>query len=145
MASKGIALFVIPIIFSFVYGGLVLGFAMQEPRVDSMTTHQSSTLEILDLQGSYASGERVGVQISVSDASYDCGDLYITVYDVAGGAKKAVKQGAFFDQCYGASGTLPISEKFSENFDAGQYSLEAQLFDKTGDKFLSATQKFSVQ
>jgi len=144
MASKGIALFVIPIIFSFVYGGLVLGSAMQGPRVDSMTT-QSSTLEILELQGSYASEERVSVKISVSDASYDCGDLYITVYDVAGGAKKAVKQGAFFDQCYGASGTLPISEKFSENFDAGQYSLEAQLFDKTGDKFLSATQKFSVQ
>lgn len=144
MASKGIALFVIPIIFSFVYGGLVLGSAMQGPRMDSMTT-LSSTLEILELQGSYASGERVSVQIFVSDASYDCGDLYITVYDVAGGAKKAVKQGAFFDQCYGASGTLPISEKFSENFDAGQYSLEAQLFDKTGDKFLSATQKFSVQ
>lgn len=144
MASKGIALFVIPIIFSFVYGGLVLGSAMQGPRVDSMTT-QSSTLEILDLQGSYSAGERVKVQISVSDASYDCGDLYITVYDVAGGAKKAVKQGAFFDQCYGTSGTLPISEKFSENFGAGQYSLEAQLFDKTGDKFLSAAQKFSVQ
>ena len=144
MASKGIALFVIPIIFSFVYGGLVLGSAMQGTRVDSMTT-QSSTLEILELQGSYASGERVSVQISVSDTSYDCGDLYITVYDVAGGAKKAVKQGAFFDQCYGTSGTLPISEKFSENFDAGQYSLEVQLFDKTGDKFLSATQKFSVQ
>lgn len=144
MASKGIALFVIPIIFSFVYGGLVLGSAMQGPRADSMTTH-SSTLEILELQGSYASGERVSVQISVNDASYDCGDLYITVYDVAGGAKKAVKQGAFFDQCYGTSGTLPISEKFSESFDAGQYSLEAQLFDKTGDKFLSATQKFSVQ
>lgn len=144
MASKGIALFVIPIIFSFVYGGLVLGSAMQGPRADSVTT-QSSALEILELQGSYANGERVSVQISVNDASYDCGDLYITVYDVAGGAKKAVKQGAFFDQCYGTSGTLPISEKFSENFDAGQYSLEAQLFDKTGDKFLSATQKFSVQ
>lgn len=144
MASKGIALFVIPIIFSFVYGGLVLGSAMQGPRADSVTT-PSSVLEILELQGSYASGERVSVQISVNDVSYDCGDLYITVYDVADGAKKAVKQGAFFDQCYGTSGTLPISEKFSENFDAGQYSLEAQLFDKTGDKFLSATQKFSVQ
>lgn len=144
MASKGIALFVIPIVFSFVYGGLVLGSAMQGPQVNSMTA-PSSTLEILELQGSYSSGERVSVQISINDASYDCGDLYITVYDVAGGAKKAVKQGAFFDQCYGTSGTLPISEKFSENFDAGQYSLEAQLFDKTGDKFLSATQKFSVQ
>jgi hypothetical protein len=145
MASKGIAIFIIPIIFSFVYGGLVLGSAMQGPRVDSMMTQQSGALEILELQGSYVSGERVSVQISVNDASFDCGDLYITVYDVTGGAKKAVKQGAFFDQCYGTSGTLPISDKFSENFDVGQYSLEAQLFDKTGDKFLSATQKFSVQ
>jgi hypothetical protein len=144
MASKGIAIFIIPIIFSFVYGGAVLGMALQTPR-DAMESHQTGSIEISDLQAQYAGGERTSAQITVDDPAYDCGDLYITVYDVSGGQKKAVKQGAFFDQCFGESGTLPINDQFSESFDAGQYTLEAQLFDKNGDKFLSTSQKFSVQ
>ena len=143
MASRGIAIFVIPIIFSFVYGGAVLGSALQGPS--DVTTHQGDAIEILELESQYSTGDKVDARIAVSDSAFDCGDLYITVYDVSGGQKKAAKQGAFFDQCYGASGVLPIDEKFSEKFDAGQYQLEAQMFDKTGDKFLSATQKFSVQ
>jgi hypothetical protein len=93
----------------------------------------------------YSGAEKTSAQITTNDPAYDCGDLYITVYDVSAGQKKAVKQGAFFDQCYGESGTLPINDQFSEKFDAGQYLLEAQLFDKNGDKFLSASQRFSVQ
>lgn len=145
MASRGIAIFIIPIVLSFVYGGIVLGSALQGSHAEPGMTQQTSSFEILDLQGSYAGGEKISAQVSVSDSAFDCGDLYITVYDISGGQKKAVKQGAFFDQCYGGSGTLPLSEKFSENFDAGQFLLEAQLFDKNGDKFLSATQKFNVQ
>ena len=144
MASKGIAIFIIPIIFSFVYGGVVLGTALSGQR-DAVQTHSGGSIDILDLQAQYTSGEKTNVQISVDDSAYDCGDLYITVYDVSGGQKKAVKQGAFFDQCYGESGTLPINDKFSETIDAGQYLLEVQLFDKNGDKFLNTSQRFSVQ
>jgi len=144
MASKGIAIFIIPIVFSFVYGGAVLGMALQGPR-DTVSVPQGDSIEILDLQAQYSSGEATGAKIVVDDSAYNCGDLYITVYDVSGGQKKAAKQGAFFDQCYGESGTLPINDQFSEKFDAGQYLLEAQLSDKNGDKFLSASQKFSVQ
>ncbi len=143
MASKGIAIFIIPIIFSFVYGGAVLGTALQSPR-DTVES-QGGSIEILNLQAQYTTADKAGAQVIVDDPAYDCGDLYITVYDVSGGQKKAVKQGAFFDQCFGESGTLPINDKFSESFDAGQYLLEAQLFDKNGNKFLSTSQKFSVQ
>ncbi|MBI5698434.1 MAG: hypothetical protein HZC29_08175 [Thaumarchaeota archaeon] len=122
----------------------MLGSALQGTRAEIIPT-QASSIEILDLQGQYTSTESVSAQVSVSDSAFDCGDLYITVYDVSGGQKKAAKQGAFFDQCYGQSGTLPLDEKFSEKFNPGQYLLEAQLFDKNGDKFLSASQKFSVQ
>jgi hypothetical protein len=143
MASRGIAIFVIPIIFSFVYGGAVLGSALQGPQAGD--THQTSSIAILDLQSTYSSSDSVRTQITIDDSSFDCGDLYITVYSVGIGTKTAVKQGAFFDQCYGESGTLPIDDNFSEKFDAGQYLLEVQLFDKNGDKFLSTSQKFSVQ
>ena len=134
MASKGIALFVIPIIFSFVYGGLVLGSVMQGPRADSMTTHYSA-LEILELQGSYASGERVSVQISVNDASYDCGDIYITVYDVAGGAKKAVKQGAFLISAMAHLEHCQSLKSFQKTLMQGNIRLKHNYLIKLGTSF----------
>lgn len=144
MASRGIVILVIPIIFSFVFGGTVLGLALQGPKTMEQQ-HQSEAIKILELQDQYSVGQKVSVQIQANGAEFDCGNLYVTVYDVSGGQKKAVKQGAFFDQCYGESGVLPINDKFSEKFDAGQYLLEAQLFDKKGDKFVSASQNFSIQ
>ncbi|NDB45838.1 MAG: hypothetical protein EB163_00885 [Nitrososphaeria archaeon] len=143
MAARGIAILVIPIIFSFVYGGTVLGFALQGHGATPGT--QLTSIEILNLQSRYSVGDQVNVQVNANDPTYDCGNLYITVYNTALGQKTAVKQGAFFNQCYGNSGTLPIDDRFSEKFDAGQYTLEAQLFDKNGDKFLSSSQNFSVQ
>ena len=139
LASKGIAIFIIPIVFSFVYGGAVLGSALQG---QDRTAH--SSIEILHLEGQYSSTDKITIQVSTQTPKFDCGDLYITIYDISG-AKTAVKQGAFFDQCYGDSGMLPLNEKFSEKLDPGKYILEAQLFDKTGDSFQTTSQQFTVQ
>lgn len=142
LASRGVAIFIIPIVFSFVYGGTVLGTALQGTERSAMSSQ--SELEILDLQGIYSSSEKVTARISTNDPALNCGDLYITIYEISG-QKKAVKQGAFFDQCYEKSGILPLNEQFSEKMDAGQYVLEAQLFDKNGDTFKTASQKFTVR
>lgn len=87
----------------------------------------------------------VEATVLVNDPMFDCGDLYVTVYDVSDGQKTAYQQKPFFDQCYGNSGTLPLNKQFSAELDDGQYVIEAQLFDKNGDVFLMVSQKFSVQ
>lgn len=144
-----VAAFLIPITFSFIYGGVVLGLSLQDPnRGFSLETgsQQSDSMQIVDLQNQYTSSDQISAHVSVSDAAFSCGDLYLTIYDVSTGQRKAVKQGAFFDQCYGSSGTLPLQESFSEKINLpGEYLLEAQLFDENGDKFLTASQRFSVQ
>ena len=144
MTSKGILIFIIPILFSFVYGTVVLGSAFYV-QGDTTTTNFSNSIEILSLRSIYANDEEIIVQISVSDEEYDCGDLYITIYDVSGFQKKVVKQQAFFDQCLGGSGILPNDDTFSEKLGAGEYLLEAQFFDKNGSKSLSTSHNFRVE
>jgi hypothetical protein len=143
MAARGIAILIIPIIFSFVFGGAVFAGSMSANKNPEQI--QTGTIKILEMQSQYAMGQKLTAKVSATGSEYDCGNLYITVYDISQGQKKAVKQAAFFDQCFGSSGLLPTSDKFSEQFDAGQYILEAQLFDKKGDKFVSASQTFTVQ
>ncbi|HXG73683.1 MAG TPA: hypothetical protein VNK44_02530 [Candidatus Nitrosotenuis sp.] len=141
-----VGVFIIPIVFSFIFGGLVLGTALQGERTFSFAGTSSGSMQIVDLQSQYATSDNVGASVSVSDAEFNCGDLYITIYDVSSGQRKAIKQGAFFDQCYGSSGTLPLEERFSVKMESpGQYLLEAQLFDESGDRFITTSQKFNVQ
>ncbi|CDI06097.1 conserved hypothetical protein [Candidatus Nitrosotenuis uzonensis] len=149
MAIKGVAVasFIIPIVFSFVYGGFVLSLALSDAgSSDIFSSKPSSSLQFVGVDTEYSISGRITAQVSVSDPTFDCGDLYITLFTVSGSQKNAVTQGAFFDQCYGDEGTLPIGEQFSETLGAaGTYQIEAQLFDKEGDKFLTATQKFTVR
>lgn len=148
MALRGtaIAAFVIPIVFSFIYGGAVLSMGLNgQPGADSVSQSNSGSISIIGLKDDYAVSENIGAQISASDPAYDCGDLYMTIYDVSS-EKKAVSQNAFFDQCYGTSGALPLNEEFSEKIDKpGKYSLVAQLFDKDGNKFLTAEKQITVK
>lgn len=150
MALRGTAvgIFIIPIVFSFVYGGAVLSVALGGVDRTGMVFSgaQSDSLEFVDVKSEYQVAERITAKVSVSDPAYDCGDLYVTLYDVSSPQKKAVTQSAFFEQCYGISGDLPLNEAFSEQLDvAGTYQVEAQLFDEQGDKFLTASKKFTVR
>lgn len=149
LAASGvtIAVFVIPIVFSFVYGGTVLSLSLQgqDREFDFGKTQHTTSIQIIALQNEYSSSDSIEAQVSVSDPAFSCGDLYMTIYDVSSPQRKAVKQGAFFDQCYDSSGMLPVNEKFSEKVDSGRYLLEVQLFDQNGDKFLTASQKFTVR
>jgi hypothetical protein len=148
VSGSAVSVFIIPIVFSFIFGGAVLALSLQSQDrgiVDVNTTTLTS-IEIIDLQNQYSSSDAVSIHVIARDPAFSCGDLYITIYDVSSGQRKAVKQGAFFDQCYDSSTPLPVTESFSEKIDSpGQYLLEVQLFDKDGDKFLSASQRFSVQ
>ncbi|MEM4378209.1 MAG: hypothetical protein QXX85_04395 [Candidatus Nitrosotenuis sp.] len=147
--GTAVGVFIIPIVFSFIFGGLVLGVALQNPERTFSFEAGSSTsgsIQIVNLQNQYAVSDSISASVSANDATFSCGDLYMTIYDVSSGQRKAVRQGAFFDQCYGSSGTLPLEESFLVIIDApGQYLLEVQLFDENGDRFITASQRFSVQ
>jgi hypothetical protein len=148
LASRGVlvAVFIIPIVFSFIYGGTVLSLSFNQDRGTITETTQGDSIEIVNLQSEYTISDDITAQVSATDTAFDCGDLYLTIYNISGGQKKAVKQGAFFDQCFGSDGTLPLDEQFSEKVDqSGQYVIEAQLFDKNGDRFITASAKFTVR
>lgn len=149
MALHGtaIAAFVIPIVFSFIYGGSVLSLASSDQsRTGWVLPSPSDSMAIIGLKDDYTAPDSLNAQVSASDPAYDCGDLYLTVYDISSFEKKPVSQNTFFDQCYGTSGKIPLNEEFSEKIDKpGKYSLVAQLFDKDGDKFLTAERQFTVK
>ena len=126
-SSKLLIVFVLPIIFSIIFGSAVMADILQKPdrelnmwpmsfsegssSHDSLSSHDSS-LKIIGLSNQYLVSEPIEVQVKVIDSSFNCGDLYITIY--TSGNNDVVTQGGFFNQCLKNGDLFPINDKFSK-------------------------------
>ena len=88
MASRKIfVVFILPILFSVTFASFVMYDILQKPdrelnmwpmsSSDGHSSH-SKSIEIQGLQKQYSSSEPVEIRISVTDTSFDCGDLVTT-------------------------------------------------------------------
>ena len=139
MASKRIfVVFVLPVIFSIVFGSAVMSDILQKPGRDlnmwpmsaseGFSVH-SSSIEIIGLSNQYTTSNPVEIQVKIDDSSFDCGDLYITIYS---SSNEVVTQGGFFEQCFlQGSKTIPIDDTFSKVIDTpGTYEIVVEMVSK---------------
>ncbi len=156
MAIRGIVyvVFLLPIISSIVFGTLVLnGILIEKPERElNMWQFDSNfvsghDVEILGLEKQYSTSEPVEIQVLIDDSLFDCGDLYITIYDVSSFSKQVVTQSGFFDQCFEKNNlSLPVGDEFSEIVvDPGNYEIVIQMVDENGKNNISTSAKFTVK
>jgi len=139
MVSKRIfVIFVLPVIFSVIFGSAVMSDILQKPdrelnmwpmsSSEGFSTHKSS-IEIVGLSKQYSATVPVEIQIKINDSSFDCGDLYITIYS---STNDVVTQSGFFEQCFEkGSLMIPVDDKFSKVIDTpGSYEIVAEMVSK---------------
>jgi hypothetical protein len=139
MATKRVfVVFVLPIIFSIVIGSVVLSDVLQKPgrelnmwpmSYSEGSPSHNSPIEIIGLSKQYTTSEPVEIQVKVSDSSFSCGDLYITIY--SSGKSDVITQGGFFEQCFESNGLIPVGDKFSKVVDTpGSYDIVTEMVSK---------------
>ena len=120
VSSKLIVVFVLPVVFSIIFGSAVMADTLQKPdrtlnmwpmTFSGYSSHDSD-IEIIGLANQYSVEEPVQIQVKINDSSFTCGDLYITVY--ASESSDVVTQGGFFNQCVKNGDLFPINDKFSK-------------------------------
>lgn len=150
--ARGVAyaVFIIPLMLSIIFGSSVLATVLKEPgREFSMMPSipsSSDSIEFIGLESQYTTSSPVSIQLKISDDSFDCGDIYITIYE--GNQKsKPIKQKGFFGQCFVENnGIAPVEDSFSEVIDSpGRYQITVELLDKDQKQTISTTSQFSVR
>ena len=130
VSSKLIVVFVLPVIFSIIFGSAVMADTLQKPDRElnmwpmtfSGNSSHHSDIEIIGLANQYSVEEPVEIQVKINDSSFTCGDLYITVY--ASESSDVITQGGFFNQCVKDGNFFPINDKFSKIItDLGSYKI----------------------
>ena len=159
MAVKKIAylVFVFPVIASLIFGGLVLSNVLGQPdrqlnmwqfKVATETGQQGDKeIRLLNLENSYPVSTSLRFNVMVNDTAFDCGDLYMTIYDPNTSPKQVIVQHAYFSQCFvQGNSTLPIQDTFSPVIDkAGLYQIVAEMKDKTNQNSIRVQANFRVQ
>ena len=148
--------FLIPAVASIFFGVLVLGEVLKKPERElnmmpfdfsDKFVASSGAMTIIGLQKEYSNSKPIEISVSVLDSLFDCGDLYITIFDVSKVPKEVVTQSGFFDQCYEKNDLkMPIDDDFSELIDSpGEYEIVSEIHDKTSQKSLTVSERFIVK
>ncbi|KRO29229.1 MAG: hypothetical protein ABR53_02800 [Nitrosopumilus sp. BACL13 MAG-121220-bin23] len=138
MVSKRLfVVFILPIIFSVIVGSIVMADILQKPDrelnmwpMSNSETSHSSSIQIIGLSSQYSVSESIEINVKISDSSFNCGDLYITIYNSE--KSNVITQGAFFEQCFNSeSNLIPIDDKFSKVINTpGSYDLVVDMVSK---------------
>ncbi|MDE1866726.1 MAG: hypothetical protein KGI08_03320 [Thaumarchaeota archaeon] len=157
MGARKIAyvVFVLPVVISVILGGYVLSNVLAQPDkqlnmwqfnfVILPAQEGSKDIKIVNLLNSYSISTPLNFTVRVNNTSFDCGDLYMTVYNL--NTKQAVAQNAYFSQCFVQNNsTLPINEVFSPAINStGSYQIVADMRDKSYQNDINVTATFNVQ
>ena len=140
MATKKIlVVFVLPAIFSLIFGSAVMAEILQKPDRELNLWPISSSegfsnnddpIEIIGLSKQYSTSEPIEIQVKINDSSFDCGDLYVTIYSSE--KNDVITQSGFFEQCFEQGSTiLPVGDEFFKVIDSsGTYEIVAEMVSK---------------
>ena len=97
---------------------------------EGIGTSHISPIEIIGLSKQYSTTEAIEIQVKVSDPSFSCGDLYITIYSSE--KNNVILQGGFFEQCFeSGNNIIPVGDKFSKVIDTpGSYDIVTEMISK---------------
>ena len=139
VTKKVLVVFVLPAIFSLIFGSAVMAEILQKPdrelnlwpvSFSEGFSNNYDSIEIIGLSKQYSTSEPIEIQVKINDSSFDCGDLYVTIY--SSGKNDVISQSGFFEQCFEQGSTiLPVGDKFSEVIDTfGSYEIVAEMVSK---------------
>ena len=139
VTKKVFVIFVLPLIFSLIFGSAVMIDILQKPDRELNMWPMSSSegfssynvpIEILGLSKQYSTSEPIEIQVKIGDSSFNCGDLYVTIFSI--GKNNVITQGGFFEQCFEKESTiLPVGDEFSKVIDTpGSYELVVEMVSK---------------
>jgi hypothetical protein len=158
MAVQKIALlvFLFPVVISIAFGVSVLSDVLGQPdrhlNMWQFVNHNQSVqtgdkdIMIQNLLNSYSTSMPVSITVAVNNTAFDCGDLYITIYDLDTSPNQVAAQNGYFSQCFVENNSiLPIHDTFSQIITKpGNYEIVAEMKDKNYQNAINATAHFRI-
>ena len=153
MTKSPFIVYILPIILSVSLGTVVMAEALNDSerelnmwQFDGNIASTEQELSLIGLEKTYSVSELIEFSIKVNDDSFNCGDLYITIYKT-NPVNQVVTQSGYLNQCFTINQqNLPIDENYSVVItESGTYKTVIELSDEKHTQTLSYTETFIVR
>ena len=114
---------------------------------DGHTSSSKSEITLTGFSNEIVQNSNIEFSIKLSNPDFNCGDLYITIYDTSSSEKQVLTQSGFLKQCFiQNNNTLPVGEDFSEQISKpGTYEIYIEIFDQKYTNNVSMTETLRVK
>ena len=154
--SSAFVVYILPIVLSVSLGTAVMAETLSSSDRelnflqfgDEGYSGSSSTgVSLVGFNNEITKNTNLEFTIKFSNSEFNCGDLYITIYDITNSEKQVLTQSGYLKQCFiQNNNTLPVGENYSELIsDPGNYEIYIEIFDEKYSKNISMTETLRVK
>ena len=114
---------------------------------DGHTSSSKNTINLIGFNNEISQNSNLEFSIKFSDSDFNCGDLYITIYDLSTSEKQVLTQSGYLKQCFIQNdNTLPVNEIYSELISkSGTYEINVEIFNQKYTESISMTETLRVK
>ena len=154
--ASAFVIYVLPIVLSVSLGTAVMAetLSSSDRELDFLqfgerdSTHSSKNeIVLVGFDNEIMQNSNLEFSIKFSNSDYNCGDVYITIFDVSTSEKQVLTQSGYLKQCFiQNNNTLPVGEDFSEQISKpGTYEIYIEIFDQKYTNNVSMTETLRVK
>ena len=154
--ASAFVIYVLPIVLSVSLGTAVMAetLSSSDRELDFLqfgerdSTHSSKNeIVLVGFDNEIMQNSNLEFSIKFSNSDYNCGDVYITIFDVSTSEKQVLTQSGYLKQCFiQNNNTLPVGEDFSEQISKPcTYEIYIEIFDQKYTNNVSMTETLRVK
>ena len=148
-------IYLLPIVLSVSLGTAVMAETLSDSERElnflqfdgaGYTSSSKTDIQLVGFSSEIAQNSNLEFSITFSNSDFNCGDLYVTIYDVSTSEKQVLTQSGYLKQCFIQNNNiLPVGERYSELISKpGLYEIYVEIFDEKYSKNMSITQTLRV-
>ena len=114
---------------------------------EGYNSNSKSGISFVGFNNEITQNTNLEFNINFSNPDFNCGDLYITIYDVSTSEKQVLTQSGYLKQCFTQNNDmLPVGENYSELISQpGIYEIYIEIFDEKYSENVSMTETLRVK
>ncbi len=114
---------------------------------DGYISNSKSEISLVGFNNEITKNSNLEFRINFSNSDFNCGDLYITIYDISTSEKQVLTQSGFLKQCFIQNNDmLPVDDNYSELISqSGTYEIYIEIFDEKYSKNISMAETLRVK
>ena len=147
--------YVLPIVLSVSLGTAVMAETLSSPDRElnflqfggeGHTSSSKSGISLVGFNDEMTQNSNLQFSIELSSPDFNCGDLYITIYDVTTSEKQVLTQSGYLKQCFIQNNDiLPVDDDYSELITKpGIYEIYIEIFNEKYSENISITETLRV-